>query len=309
MITVKSNDLWVELEKLAKKATCINAAVAYVSDDSCIAFGKGDLLVVDASDESIAGGRTSATLLDKAYQLGAKLYSCDTLHGKVIVFDDHAYIGSANVSINSRKSLDEIGVISDHPNIISGAIHFIDELVHQSTEIDKKFIELILKIDVNRDTSHNKKSRKICIIKPRAWLVSLRNDATFPGDEDRVNEDNEKIETAEHENAAWFFMKKGSSFYNEAKLGDSIILIGREKNASKKPEYAYRHVIIKYITVDTDAETKVYHYAHTDDYAIDWDLFLELADKVGVKRLGSGLNTARELPVKQSNALFELWPS
>jgi len=33
MITVKSGNLWDELEKLAKQTTSLRAAVAYVSDD------------------------------------------------------------------------------------------------------------------------------------------------------------------------------------------------------------------------------------------------------------------------------------
>ena len=112
MIKILSGGLWPELAKLAKQKTCIKAAVAYVSDDSYVSFGKGDSLIVDASKFSISSGRTSASVLESAYKKGANLYSCDSLHGKVIVFDHHAYIGSANTSKNSKENLDEIGVIT-----------------------------------------------------------------------------------------------------------------------------------------------------------------------------------------------------
>ena len=104
MITIKSDGLWLELERLTSSTRNIKAAVAYVSDDSCISFGKGDTLVVDASDASIAGARTSVNVLKSAHKKGAKLYSCDTLHGKVIVFDHETYIGSANISRNSKTA-------------------------------------------------------------------------------------------------------------------------------------------------------------------------------------------------------------
>jgi len=82
MITVKSDGLWPELQKTIQEIKIIlRTAVAYVSDDSSISLGR-DILVVDASDVSIAGGRTSGSVLKSSYKKGAKLYSCDTLHGK-----------------------------------------------------------------------------------------------------------------------------------------------------------------------------------------------------------------------------------
>lgn len=309
MFTIKSDDLWLELERLASSAKSIKAAVAYVSDDTCISFGEDDTLVVDASDASIAGARTSVNTLKTAYKKGAKLYSCDTLHGKVIVFDHEAYIGSANISKNSKNNLDEVGVISDHPTIMAGAIQLVDELVTKSTIIDEKFIERVSKIEVKSGggTSPKGKSRKIKIGKPRSWLLSLRNDAEYPGNENKVEEDNSQIEITDTEEPAWFWMKKGSRFYDQAKNGDSVVIIEREKKKAKKPEFAYRHVVIKRITLDSDVNAKVYHYAYTDEHRATWSSFTKMAKKAGINRLGSGLNTVRELSEQQSNVLFELW--
>lgn len=308
MITIKSDDLWLELERLSSNTKNLKAAVAYVSDDSCITFGKGDTLVVDASDASIAGARTSVNVLKAAYKKGAKLYSCDTLHGKVIVFDHEAYIGSANISKNSKSTLDEVGVISDHPTIMAGAIQLIDALVKQSTVIDSEFIERASKIEVKSDTSPSKaKTRKVKIGKPSSWLLSLRNDAEYPGNEARVEEDNAQIEITDNEEPAWFWMRKGSRFYEQAKAGDSVVIIERETLDAKEPESAYRHIVIKSITPDSDIDAKAYHYAYTEDHSVKWSSFKKMAVKAGISRLGSGLNTVRELSEKQSNVLFELW--
>ncbi len=308
MITIKSDDLWLELERLSLNTKNLKAAVAYVSDDSFIKFGKGDTLVVDASDTSIAGARTSINVLKAAYEKGAKLYSCDTLHGKVIVFDHEAYIGSANISKNSKNTLDEVGIISDHPTIMAGAIQLIDALAKQSTVIDREFIERASKIEVKSGNFPSKaKTRKVKIGKPSSWLLSLRNDAEYPGNEARVEKDNAQIEITDNEEPAWFWMKKGSRFYEQAKAGDSVVIIERENLDAKEPESAYRHFVIKSITPDSDIDAKAYHYAYTEDYAVKWSTFKKMAVKAGITRLGSGLNTVRELSEKQSNVLFELW--
>ncbi len=308
MIAIKSDDLWSELERLSLNTKSMKAAVAYVSDDSCISFGKGDTLVVDASDASIAGAKTSVNLLKAAYEKGAKLYSCDTLHGKVIVFDHEAYIGSANISKNSKNTLDEVGVISDHPTIMAGAIQLIDALAKQSTLIDNDFIERALKIEVKSGDSPTKaKTRNVKIGKPSSWLLSLRNDAEYPGNEARVEEDSAQIEITDNEELAWFWMKKGSRFYEKAKAGDSVVIIERENLNATEPESAYRHFLIKSITLDSDIDVKAYHYAYTDEHKVKWSSFKKMAVKAGISRLGSGLNTVRELSDQESNVLFALW--
>lgn len=51
-----AKDLWDEIERLSKYGGKL-AAVAYVSSDSAVQFGAGDLLVVDASDNAIGVGK------------------------------------------------------------------------------------------------------------------------------------------------------------------------------------------------------------------------------------------------------------
>lgn len=308
MIKVKSHDLWSELERISKNAKSKRAAIAYVSDDSVIAFGKGDILVTDASEPSIKFGRTSAKILKKAFKKGAKIYSCDTLHGKTAVFDQLAYIGSANCSENSKKHLDEIGLITDYPNVVSGAIQLINELIKKSKAIDSTYLERISKIKVTRNKSPKKTRRDIEIHTPSTWLISLRNDADFPGDESMVDSDNQSIEVQEHEKPAWFFMRTGN-FYNQAKVGDSVVILERDYLNSKYPKNVNRHATILKITDDEDAKVRSYHYGYSTDFSIKWSAFKKLARIVGVNRLGSGLNTTRKLTEAQASAIFELWPS
>lgn len=66
MLRVEGPKLWASIEHLAINARRKIAAVAYVSDDSLIRFRRGDTLIVDAYDEQIASGATSASVLADA---------------------------------------------------------------------------------------------------------------------------------------------------------------------------------------------------------------------------------------------------
>lgn len=308
MLTVKSNDLWNELSCLAQSSVNIKAAVAYVSDDSIISFKTGDTLVVDASENSISSGRTSAKVLKTAYLKGAKLYSCDSLHSKVIVFYHHAYIGSANISSNSVNNLNEIGIITDHPKALSGAIDIINQLIEQSKKIDADYIEHISSLSVNNMYNKTTKPRVISKNIFTTWLISIRNDIIYGGDENEVEKHKKQIIANKNEEKSWFFLKSGSNFFENAKIGDSVILIERETKYDK-PQKVYRHVIIKDITSKSNKDIKEYYFSYTDNHLITWSSFKKLAEKVKITKLGSGLSTIRKISDIQSNTLFELWHS
>lgn len=68
-----STELWPRLKALAKHAKRKHAAIAYVTDDTKIRFGKNDVLVTDASDEAIKSGQTSAEVLRAAFERKAEI--------------------------------------------------------------------------------------------------------------------------------------------------------------------------------------------------------------------------------------------
>lgn len=310
MISVNSSNLWDKLSILAKESESKKAAVAYLTDDSLISFSEGDVLIIDASEEAITSGKTSAKILENAFKNGTELYSCNTLHAKTIVFDHHAYIGSANISLNSVNNLDELGVISDHPSFVSGALQFIEQLKTTSIKVDSIYIDKILKIEpatVKPLKKPTKTKVPIVINQPKCWLISLRNDASYPGNESLVLADNRNIEVIENEEASWFWLKEGAAPFEKAKIGDSVVIIEREHTKVDAPECAYRHITIKDITIDDTYKVKAYHYAYSDSYRITWSNFKKLAPQAGINNLGSGLRTIRELSERQSNLLFELW--
>ena len=66
MSELVSAELWRRLRELAKNAKRKHAAIAYVTDDRYVIFGKGDVLVTDASDGAIKSGQTSVEVLKAA---------------------------------------------------------------------------------------------------------------------------------------------------------------------------------------------------------------------------------------------------
>jgi hypothetical protein len=150
MQSIHVDSLWTEIERLATTSRNRFAAVAYFTDDEIVQFGKDDLLVVDASDNAIRAGQTSHSVLLRAFDRGAKLYCCQGLHAKVIVFDDTVVIGSANLSRSSRNNLIEAGVVTDNPASVAAARFFIEKLAKQSNQIDESFLERIGRIEVEQ---------------------------------------------------------------------------------------------------------------------------------------------------------------
>lgn len=74
MLKVVSINLWNAIRQKTKDAKQRKAAVAYVTDATILPLRKGDTLVTDAADASIAGGRTSAATLQQYFKTGVKLF-------------------------------------------------------------------------------------------------------------------------------------------------------------------------------------------------------------------------------------------
>jgi hypothetical protein len=75
--------------------------------DKLLPIGRGSCLVVDASDEAVKSGQTCPASLLRLLKKGVRIYSSERLHSKVFVFGRRAFVGSANVSKNSRDKLAE----------------------------------------------------------------------------------------------------------------------------------------------------------------------------------------------------------
>jgi phosphatidylserine/phosphatidylglycerophosphate/cardiolipin synthase-like enzyme len=175
MQKVLSTGLWKTARAQARSARRRKAAIAYVTQD-LLGFRRGDVLVVDASTNSVSCGETDAKLLRTLNKRGVNLYDCAGLHAKVILLDDVAIIGSGNMSNSSANGLVEAGVITDHASTVAGVASFIEQLLPQSNQLDSKRLAELCKIKVVRRGGmpqgvSKQRKPKIKLLGNRTWLV------------------------------------------------------------------------------------------------------------------------------------------
>lgn len=145
------SEVWEQITSIS--ATCVQkrAAVSYVTSDSILKFSSNDLLVLDASIESVKRGSTSASVIKRAISRGANVVSMPELHAKVMIFDATAVVGSANISVRSAKTLREaISVLSDVV-FVEKANRWIEALAQEGQQIDEPLLNRLLEIEAERE--------------------------------------------------------------------------------------------------------------------------------------------------------------
>jgi hypothetical protein len=316
MLRLVGNSLWDEISSLAAQEVTKLAAVAYVSDDSIIKFHKGDTLVVDASDKTIALGQTNAKLLKEALKRQVRLVSIPGLHAKILIFGTTAVVGSSNISKSSRQDLFEAAVITDRPEVVSKAVQIIEELAKQGEIIDEEFVSRILKIKVKRRSGVKYHAKGIVSDEqPKAWIIVGAEDVEYPGNKkiiDKINQSVAKENSEANVEISWAWWQGKSTFMRDAKAGDILVLLQTPKQSDKSLKHvrAYKPAFIKRVFQEKDQKAITFHCAwpaDSDASSLNWNEFKSLARRVELKR-EVGLYTCRRLSEKESSALSELWP-
>lgn len=295
MIEIISTNLWQSIQGKARKAKHRKAAVAYVTDASLLPFDKGDVLVTDASDESIAGGRTSARLLEEYLEANVEIYSLASLHAKILVLDDWAVVGSANASANSMQHYVEAAMVCDRPEVVGQVEKLIESFKQVATRVDKDFIKRILDISVVRSGSTPTSTIvPPTPVKTKFWYISVRTDAEYPGNEQAIDSESAELQKRAGAKAGvvnWFWWPvKGYSFPNTAEIGDIVIQSSRPraKMSSEKGIEVYKHGRIIRIDrrMEAGKDIKIFHCLWAPNYA---DVAVTLTEfKKLAKRAGSG---------------------
>lgn len=109
----------IELQRCLRRQTPKRVAIAYVGTHAqeLLQLAKGDRIVVDASKESLRGGRTDPAMLREWVDLGVEVRTLDELHAKVVILGRRApgalIVGSANASRSSTALLEAVALIRD----------------------------------------------------------------------------------------------------------------------------------------------------------------------------------------------------
>lgn len=119
---------WDEISLLSKLPGPRHAAIAFVGANApeMLSLETGDVLVCNASRSAIESGATNPYALREFVDRGVEVYSCSSLHAKVLAVRGYAIVGSANASRQSDLSLEAV-VSSDEPEFVERVIKLVDE--------------------------------------------------------------------------------------------------------------------------------------------------------------------------------------
>ncbi|WP_407306746.1 phospholipase D family protein [Acinetobacter sp.] len=189
LLTLESENLWEKLIVINEKSPFRSAAVAYFSSDIDLKFIKGDLLIINASPESIQSGATSLDLIEKYLIEGVEIYSNSTLHTKLIIFCEYVYIGSANISRNSKSNLIEAGILTNDKNIIDQSINLIKSIKsdYKTIKIDQAAIDQLKSIKVDRFNILSREKFRLLENNKKYWALGIFQEALYDGDQDTIN--------------------------------------------------------------------------------------------------------------------------
>lgn len=224
------DDLWQRLKQLGRTAWRRIAAVAFFSNSNLVRFRKGDMLIVDATDDCIKSSATTVKALAAAVRRGASVFSLPNLHAKVFVFDRVSVIGSANISTNS-SSLVEAALVTDDPATVSQAKALLESLKGMATPVNGAFLKRIGKLPVRRRAAgelRRRKKPKVGRLGKRTWLVGVRElkEDAFPKEKERADA-GEKVArkeiTGQRSDVSWVRWTGRSQFGRKAAKGDSVI--------------------------------------------------------------------------------------
>jgi len=267
MKAMLSDHLWSDVAEYASSHRRLRAAIAYVTTDH-LKFRSGDVLVCDASDTSVKAGMTTAAQLRKFVDAGAEIYSYSGLHSKVVVLDDHALIGSANLSDGAAIRTCEACLLTDDPQIVALTLAFVEKVRLEGVRVTPAFLRRIELLPVRSSRLPRRGSSKsISVGQSRVWFISTHRlserliEAEARFDELGLEEAKRLVvDGAGIESVRW---AGKSRFRAVAKAGDVVIQAFSWRTGSRQFTEVYDPVPIIY-RYDQDNWTRFYL-----DYAAD----------------------------------------
>ena len=129
--TFINSNVWATLTMAATAAVKpAHAAVAYFGQGAAdlLPLPAGSKLVVDCGDLAVKSGQTCPAELLKLHERGVSIYRDATLHAKVFVIGERAYVGSTNGSNHSAQYLKEAVMATDERACVADVRRFVDSL-------------------------------------------------------------------------------------------------------------------------------------------------------------------------------------
>lgn len=228
-----TENVWRHIQKYSKIKSNKYVAVAYLGKGASklLPLDSGDVLVVDASVNSIKSGRTNPYELESYLKKGVEVFSYENLHAKVFVFGHIALIGSANVSNHSENVLTECMVTVKSPKIVSEARGFIKSLARE--QLSPEYVKYLITIYRPPMEQRGKEKFTDQLSETSLWIQSLR-DYEFTETEQSAYEIGKKkvkkniVDKRKYE-VVGIRYQDNDKLVEKGKIGDLIIKLNNEK--------------------------------------------------------------------------------
>jgi hypothetical protein len=303
-----TGNIWGQIARRVRQATHRQAAIAYVSNARSLRLAKGDVLICDASDQAIKSRATSAKALGTYLKAGVLLYNHPGLHAKVLVFGHHALIGSSNLSALSVTHLREAALLTTRMSARSQTLAFIHQVRQDAEEIDKRFIDRVGKIKLNKATlpGGSKRGKRTKVLGHRFWMVSTVPDKKeTPAEEEALIAKGEKQAKAlfadEDSELDSFRWHPHARFAKDAQPGDTVVQIhcpSKHRAAVWKPIA----ILSKQVTPQW---VRFYFELPKDHIYVPWGQFERMLKKVGLRTIKK--SSVRELSGRDSALVETIW--
>lgn len=216
-----TEDIWPQISQEAKDSEISHVAVAYLGKGSFnqLQLARGSTLVIDASEPTVISGSTNPFEIIRYLEAGIKVFSKSKLHAKIYVFERCTWIGSANVSENSRSNLVECMAVSTKQSDAHKAIKFIESLA--LNPVTPKYAEYLT-------TIYKPKKSNIPSSENTLWIQKLF-DYEYTVEEQEVHDNNapcleEGLDTDEYFVDSVRYKPK-DTFAKKSIVGDWLIQI------------------------------------------------------------------------------------
>ena len=170
---ISNDNLWQEINARVSNGKTVKAAVAYLGQkgSQLLPLKKGDTLVIDMSLGTVRAGVTDPREVGKLINKGVKVFSRGSLHAKFIIIDKTLIASSANISNNSNKKLDEVGIITTDSAAIKRAIDFFEKLCTEP--VREQYLKACIKAYNPKPFNVGKPSQqKGRIRQAKLWFIS-----------------------------------------------------------------------------------------------------------------------------------------
>ena len=235
-------DVWATITGAAQRTKRRSwVAVAYFGKDGpkLLPLRPGSHLVVDAGEAAVKGGMTCPAALKKLVDNDVQVYSVENLHAKIFVFGSRVFVGSANASRQSARTLVEAMLETSDRTTVAEAKGFVEDLCRH--ELGPEAIDRLSKMYrpprvVGRPQDRGRKAtRKVQPQLPRVHLAQLTFGEPRAGSEEAMGRGLVVAETRmqhprKHE-VQVFWTNQEKVPYRE---GDVVVQVFREAGGRRK---------------------------------------------------------------------------